>query len=140
MHKKPGAGKKTGARIDPAAAPRRLPAGAVRTRVRGGGDVHHGPHSVNNLLAGSSKLRQVVHAIPEQQAWGEWLRERLPAELAPHLVNAVPRGAAGGPRELVLLADSAVWCARLRYALEPLDAEIRARDVTIARISVRVGR
>jgi hypothetical protein len=78
--------------------------------------------------------------MPEQQAWGEWLRARLPAELAPHLLSAVPKGSVGAPRELVLLADSGAWCARLRYALEPLEAQIRARDAAIARISVRVGR
>lgn len=82
----------------------------------------------------------MAQAMPEQQAWGEWLRERLPAELAPHLRSAVPKGSTGAPRELVLLADSGAWCVRLRYALEPLEAEIRARDDTIARIRVRVGR
>ena len=78
--------------------------------------------------------------MPEQQAWGEWLRERLPAELALHLLSAVPKGGVGAPRELVLLADSGAWCARLRYALGPLEAEIRQRDAAIARIRVRVGR
>jgi hypothetical protein len=82
----------------------------------------------------------VVRALPEQQAWGEWLRERLPAELAAHLVNAVPKGSTGAPRELVLLADSGAWCDRLRYAVQPLEAAIRGRDRAIARISVRVGR
>ena len=82
----------------------------------------------------------MAQAMPEQQAWAEWLRERLPAELVPHLRSVVPKGSAGSPRELVLLADSGAWCARLRYALEPLEAEIRARDVTIAHIRVRVGR
>ncbi|HEX4051326.1 MAG TPA: hypothetical protein VHY19_10665 [Steroidobacteraceae bacterium] len=78
--------------------------------------------------------------MPAQQAWGEWLRERLPAELATHLLNAVPKGSVGSPRELVLLADSAAWCVRLRYAIGPLEVQIKARDAAIARISVRVGR
>lgn len=81
-----------------------------------------------------------MREMPAQQAWGEWLRERLPDELAPHLLNAVPKGSVGSPRELVLLADSAAWCARLRYALGALEREIRSRDAAIARISVRVGR
>jgi len=80
-----------------------------------------------------------MSAIPAQQAWGEWLRERLPEELAAHLISAVPKGS-GGARELVLMADSGAWGTRLRYALGPLEAEIRARDASILRTRVRVGR
>ena len=117
------------------------------TSGRGGGQrpdstrrTRQSPRSVNELLARGSTLRQVARAVPEQQAWAGWLRERLPAELAAHLLNAVPKGSVGSPRELVLLADSAAWCTRLRYALASLEADIRTRDAAIARISVRVGR
>ncbi len=74
--------------------------------------------SVSELLARGTTLRQVARQIPEQLAWSDWLRARLPDELAAHLVNAIPKGSAGSPREHVLLADSGVWCARLRYAIE----------------------
>lgn len=140
MHKKPGAGKKTGARNDRSVPPPSVPERSAAGAHGGGRTGLRGPRSVNQLLERGAGLRQVARAIPEQQAWCEWLRARLPAELAAHLVNAVPRGSAGAPRELVLLADSAVWCTRLRYALEPLQDQIRARDAAIARISVRVGR
>jgi hypothetical protein len=140
MHKKPGAGKKTGARIDPAEITRRLRERTASRPANAGRPVRQSPRSVNDLLSRGTTLRQVARALPEQQAWSEWLRARLPADLAPHLVNAVPKGSAGAPRELVLLADSGAWCDRLRYAVQPLEDAIRERDGAIRRISVRVGR
>ena len=138
MHKKPGAGKKTGARIDLSEVPGPLPDRAAATVPRLTRRRRAAPRSVNELLERGGRLRQLLRAIPAQQAWADWLRERLPAELAPHLISAVPKGSASA-RELVLLADSGAWSARLRYALEPLEAEIHTRDASIVRISVRVS-
>jgi len=58
----------------------------------------------------------------------------MPAELAAHIVNAVPKGT-----ELVVFADSAAWCTRLRYALVGLEAQIVEHDAAVQRIRVRVA-
>ena len=69
-----------------------------------------------------------------QLDWVEWLRSVLPAELRGVVVNAVPRG-----QELVVLAISAVWSARLRYALAALAPELNARAPDIVKVTVRVA-
>ena len=103
------------------------------------------PHSVKQLLTGSGALGQLRRRLSDprtaghQEDWTLWLRERLPAELATHL-SAVVRRQLPAPRgaQLVLFADSASWCARLRYALGTLEDEIRRRDAAIGPIQVRV--
>ena len=130
MHKKPGAGKKTGARTAPNRAGRPGPSAGAGFRKN--------PHSINDLLQRRPALSYLTRAIPIQQSWAEWLRTVLPVELAPHLVSVVPGTGARGARELVVFADSAAWSTRLRYALVGIEAQIRARDATLGRISVRV--
>jgi hypothetical protein len=39
---------------------------------------------------------------------------------------------------LVLFAESAAWSARLRYAMQEIDATVRAAHPTVAQIKVRV--
>jgi hypothetical protein len=68
-----------------------------------------------------------------QQSWADWLRATLAAELAGHLVTAVPKNA-----ELLVFADSAAWGVRLRYALQALLPQITARDAALSRITVRI--
>ncbi|MGA8705912.1 MAG: hypothetical protein WB646_02880 [Steroidobacteraceae bacterium] len=87
-------------------------------------------------------LTGIASRIPEQRAWCEWLQQQLPAELAAHLVNVVPKaigGAAHAAIELVVLADSPAWSARLRYALAALQTQICARDAAVQRTRVRVS-
>ncbi len=126
------------------------------------------PHSVNDVLNRARTLRQLSGTIPQQQEWAEWLRGRLPGELAAHLVSVVRRGppaaraalaarlgAAAQPgttrpattqpaaaqlraAQLIVFADSAAWCTRLRYAVSALTTDIHARDGAIGRIQVRV--
>jgi predicted nucleic acid-binding Zn ribbon protein len=80
-------------------------------------------------------LRRIAANIPLQQSWADWLRGMVAAELAGHIVNAVPKNG-----QLVVFADSAAWGTRLRYALAALQANIAGRDATILRASVRVQR
>jgi hypothetical protein len=86
-------------------------------------------------------LTGIASRIPEQHSWCEWLRQQLPAELAEHLVNVVPKAIAGSPTaiELVVLADSPAWSARLRYALAALQTQIGTRDAAVQRTRVRVS-
>jgi hypothetical protein len=146
MHKNPPAGKKTGARNTAPRARRGLPVSAVRGRPASGGAHHPIPHSVKQLLTEGGGLRQLRGRLPDRRAgphpqpeWSAWLGARLPAELAAHLTAVVRRPLpAPGGAHLVLFADSATWCARLRYALVALEGEIRARDAAIGAIQVRV--
>ena len=68
-----------------------------------------------------------------QQSWAEWLRGAVAAELAGHIVSAVPKEA-----ELVVFADTAAWGTRLRYALAAMQSDIAARDSAISHTRVRV--
>ncbi len=95
-------------------------------------------------------------ALPAQQSWLEWMRAAVPAELAAHIVNVVPKlgtgqGAtgqgstgqgstgAGSGGELVIFADSAAWGTRLRYVLSGMESDIRNRDAAVARWRVRIA-
>jgi len=124
MPKSPNADKKTRARIR-----------AAKNGFR------QAPASVRDLLQRRPTLTGLASRIPTQQAWSDWLREQLPAELAPHVVNVIPRplGASSGQLELVVLADSPAWSARLRYALAALQTQIRAHDAAVQRTRVRVS-
>jgi hypothetical protein len=93
------------------------------------------PKSVSELLNNRAGLRGIAKSIPLQQSWAEWLRGMVAAELAGHIVNAVPNNG-----QLVVFADSAAWGTRLRYALAGMQADIAGRDATISRASVRVQR
>jgi hypothetical protein len=76
---------------------------------------------------------RVTHKLPAQQSWVVWLRESLPAELANHIVHAVPKQS-----ELVVFTDTPAWCARVRYAMAAIEEPIRQRDPAMVRTYVRV--
>jgi hypothetical protein len=99
------------------------------------------PASINELLAGRPGLAALAARLPAQRAWTEWLRAALPPDLAAHVVNVVPKtvSARTGAQELVVLADSSAWCARLRYALAGLEPSIGARNAAVQRTRVRVS-
>jgi hypothetical protein len=124
MHKKPAPDKKT------------------RARNRSGQALYgKSPSQIKDLLTKDPRLRELAARLPEQQSWVQWLRVLMPVELAAHIVNAVPkRLAADAARtELVVFADSAAWCTRLRYALVGIEAQIVARDAAVQRTRVRVA-
>lgn len=79
-------------------------------------------------------LGQLRQAAAAQADWLAWLRERLPADLAAGVVQAVPHGPT-----LVVRCRSAAWSARLRYALEPLAGELAAADPRLASFQVKVA-
>jgi len=124
MHKKPAADKKSRSRKAAACRP---PSKA--------------PLQISDLLRRGSVLRELSARIPEQQSWAHWLRGTVPAELAEHIVNVVPRPLRGEPAgtELIVYADSPAWCTRLRYALSGLEAHITSRDAAVQRTRVRVS-
>ncbi len=66
-------------------------------------------------------MQSVQQVRSAQQEWLEWFREALPEELRGAIVNVVLKG-----KELTLLAPSAAWSARLRYALDALGPKLKA--------------
>jgi Dna[CI] antecedent, DciA len=98
------------------------------------------PSRIKDLLSRGSRLQELAARLPEQQSWVQWLRSLVSPELAAHIVNVVPKPLATEPSrtELLVLADSAAWCARLRYALAGLEAEISQRDAAVQRMRVGV--
>lgn len=69
-----------------------------------------------------------------QLEWLEWFQQTLPEELRGSIVNVVHKG-----EELTVLASSASWSARLRYALEALMPKVRQRAPDIVKVRVRVS-
>jgi hypothetical protein len=91
------------------------------------------PQSVSELIARSQQVGRVTRQLSAQQSWIDWLRASLPADLAAHIVHAVPKES-----ELVVFADTSPWSARLRYALAAIAGAISARDPAMVRTVVRV--
>jgi Dna[CI] antecedent, DciA len=91
-------------------------------------------HSVKDLLARSVPLlSQAADQSARQAFWGPWLETRLPHGMGARITAITERDG-----NLVVFADSPAWSARLRYALQELDAPIRQAQPDIKEISVRV--
>jgi hypothetical protein len=91
-------------------------------------------HSVKDLLARSVPvLSQAARQTARQAFWQPWLTARLPPELPPRITAITERDG-----NLVVFADSPAWSARLRYALQELQSQIRAAQPDIREITVRV--
>jgi hypothetical protein len=156
MHKKSTGGKKTGARSGASEAASQLPAAAetanralrrrfshiaAPTPTRVGERLGH-ILSQAGLSRGLSQLNGAARAgavrALEEEPWLDWMRALLPPDLAAHLVQVLAKTAASGVRELVVMADSPAWCARLRYALLEIESRVRERDPSVARLVARV--
>jgi predicted nucleic acid-binding Zn ribbon protein len=90
--------------------------------------------SVKDLLAKlTPTLTRVTDQAARQTFWRRWLDAHLPAEIAGKLTGVVEREGV-----LVIFAESSAWSARLRYAIQEIDAQIRACVPGITEVSVRV--
>ena len=117
MPKKMGRDKHGKRRMSTAAASR-----AVRT------------HSFKELLARPVPgLMRVTHQAMRQKFWRDWLAAHLPAE-----TGAKISGVADRDGTLVIFAETAVWSARLRFALRELEHDIRVADPAVSAVVVRV--
>jgi hypothetical protein len=64
------------------------------------------------------------------------VRAALPGPEKEHIVSASYRG-----NTLIVLADSAAWCAHVRYAQQPLLDQLHAAGETqVTKLKVKVGR
>jgi hypothetical protein len=94
----------------------------------------HRPDSVKDLLGRVTPALTRVSLLNERQRyWREFLTQSLPAQLCSHISGIVERAGT-----LVIFADSAAWCARLRYALQAMEPHIRAAQPAIQHIATRV--
>ncbi|HUI58783.1 MAG TPA: DciA family protein [Steroidobacteraceae bacterium] len=92
------------------------------------------PHSVKDVLSRlTPTLTRVSAQAGRQDHWRKWLALHLPEDLLPRLCGVVERDGA-----LVIFAESAAWSARLRYAIQELETQIRADAPGISSIAVRV--
>jgi hypothetical protein len=110
-----------------------------KTTFRGRAEAHTGarraPDSVKNVLqrATSGPGRIGARAARHQQL-REWLVRQLPTELAAQVT-----GVAAHADELVILAASAAWGVRLRYAVVNLREALERDHPDLSRITVRVA-
>jgi len=90
--------------------------------------------SVKDLLARLPVgLTRVTQQAARQDTWRNWLQLHLPEDLDARITGVVERDGT-----LVLFAESAAWCARLRYALQDIEAPLRAAHPSIHAFKVRV--
>ena len=91
-------------------------------------------HSVKDLLARAVPvLSQAADQNACQAFWRPWLASHLPPELPPRVTGITERDG-----NLVVFADSPAWSARLRYALQELEPQLRGAAPHINEVRVRV--
>ena len=79
-------------------------------------------------------LQALQQTRATQQGWLDWLRAALPDELRAAVINVIRKG-----DELTVLAASAAWSARLRFAVAALAPGIQARAPEVCKVKVRVA-
>jgi hypothetical protein len=131
------------ARFDPktVCSDSNMPKKGTRDKRRNSRNRHPGtaastrqPDSVKAVLARlSPTLTRVTDQAARQAAWRQWLTAHLPEDLAARLSGIVEREGT-----LVLFAESAAWSARLRYAMQEIEASLRAAHPGIAEVKIRV--
>jgi hypothetical protein len=77
-------------------------------------------------LLGTGKLGELVREAERRRGFTGGIRAKLPPEEGAHLVSAAENEAG----ELVLVMDSPVWAARVRY---------RAAELGVRRLRVKVA-
>jgi len=91
-------------------------------------------HSVKELLSAvAPALTRVTEQAARANFWSAWLCRHLPTVLSARISGVIERD-----DTLVIFAISAAWSARLRFALQELEPQLRAASPGLAAISVRV--
>jgi len=113
---------------------RRNKRGESRFRSTNGSRPANPTDSVKDLLAKlTPSLKRVTDQTRRQNFWRDWLEAHLPAEITGKLTGVVERDGT-----LVIFAESAVWCARLRFAMQELQPQLHVAQPEITEVSVRV--
>jgi hypothetical protein len=92
------------------------------------------PNSVKDLLAKAGITSNAIaqHSVNEE-FWHNFLRRSLSDELAEEV-----RGTSLARGTLTVLASTAGWALRLRYALEEQLAAIQQQDARVQKVVVKV--
>lgn len=102
--------------------------------MRTGRDFSKSTHSVKDLLTRATPVFTPISGQRiQQQGWREYLDQRLGHSLAEHVTGVVERDGS-----LVIFAESAAWCTRVRYAIADIEKEMRQKQPSLATIAVRV--
>ena len=90
--------------------------------------------SVKDLLDRlNPTLTRVAIQAGSQDYWRGWLSEQLSHELCQRISGIVEREGT-----LVIFAESAAWCARLRFCIQEIEQRIRDAPRGIQQVAVRV--
>ncbi len=90
--------------------------------------------SVKDVLARVlPSLKRVTDQAARANFWEKWLSERLPAEIRPRISGVTEQDG-----RLTVFAVSAVWSARLRYAVAELEPAMRNARPGLTEVAVRV--
>jgi hypothetical protein len=78
-------------------------------------------------------LNRVTDQAAKANFWEKWLSERLPPEIRSRVTGVTEQQG-----RLTVFAVSAVWSARLRYAVAELEPAIRSARPGVTDVAVRV--
>jgi hypothetical protein len=108
--------------------------GESRIRSMNGSRLSNPTDSVKEILSKLTPgLKRVTDQAHRQDFWRTWLGAHLPAEIAGKLTGIVERDGT-----LVIFAESPAWSARLRYAVQEIEAQILSAKPGITAVNVRV--
>jgi len=96
------------------------------------------PRSIAELLA-RSRTPGLKGRAPQPFDWVDFLRQALKDELGPEVAPRISSAELRQGGVLVVFADSAAWCARLRFTLADAAPALVARKPEILRIEVRTA-
>ena len=114
--------------------PRRNKRDGSRNRGTAGSRLSNQTDSVKEILSKVTPgLKRVTDQARRQDFWRDWLDTYLPVEIRGKLTGVVERDGT-----LVIFAESPAWSARLRYAVQEIEAQILAAKPGITAINVRV--
>lgn len=114
--------------------PRRNKRDGSRIRGPAGSRLSNQTDSVKDILSKLTPgLKRVTDQARRQDFWRHWLDTYLPVEMREKLTGVVERDGT-----LVIFAESPAWSARLRFAVQELEAQILAAKPGITAVSVRV--
>jgi hypothetical protein len=90
--------------------------------------------SVKALLSKMTPgLKRVTDQSERQDFWRRWLDTYLPLEMRGKLTGVVERDGI-----LIIFAESPAWSARLRYAVQEIEAQILKAKPGITSVNIRV--
>jgi hypothetical protein len=91
------------------------------------------PLLITDLFKGKQAFRDLISKSQEQYALLQQVRRLIPAPLNSHCAAAIKKNT-----QLVIYVDSSTWASRLRFSVRALTQQLKAQNIPIERITVRV--